>query len=56
MSRVAFPSFVLSAVFACIRGLRLAGPEPLLFATRVNILHTTNSVRRQVCDAMDQSW
>ncbi len=53
--RVALPGFALRAVRARSRRLRFVGPETLLFATRVGTPHTTNNVRRQLRDVMDQA-
>lgn len=53
--RVALPGFALRAVGARLRGLRFVGPGTLLFATRVGTAHTTNNVRRQLRDVMDQA-
>ncbi|QNA92952.1 MULTISPECIES: tyrosine-type recombinase/integrase [unclassified Microbacterium] len=53
--RVALPGFALRAVRARVRSLRFVGPETLLFATRVGTPHTTNNVRRQLRDVMEQA-
>lgn len=52
--RVAIPDFALRAIRARIRRIRFAGPETLLFSTRVGTPHTTNNVRRQLRDVMVQ--
>ena len=53
--RVALRGFALRAARARVRGLRFAGPEALLFPTRVGTPDTTNNVRRQLRDVMDQA-
>jgi len=53
--RVAIPDFALRAIRARIRRIRFAGPETLLFSTRVGTPHTTNNVRRQLRDVMVQA-
>jgi len=53
--RVALPGFALRVVRVRLRSLRFVGPETLLFATRVGTPHTTNNVRRQLRDVMEQA-
>lgn len=53
--RVALSGFALRAVRARVRGLRFAGPETVFFATRVGTPHTTNNVRRQLRDVLEQA-
>ena len=53
--RIALPEFAQRAVRARIRSIGIAPAESLLFSTRVGTPLTTNNVRRQLRDIMDDA-
>lgn len=53
--RVALPGFALRAIRARIEKIRFTHPDTLLFATRVGTPHTTNNIRRQLRNVMEQA-
>lgn len=53
--RIALPDFALRAVRARLARIRFVHPEALLFSTRVGTPHTTNNIRRQLRDVMEQA-
>ena len=53
--RVALPGFALRAIRARLEKIHFALPDMLLFSTRVGTPHTTNNIRRQLRDVMEQA-
>ena len=53
--RVALPGFALRAIRARLEKIRFTHPDTLLFFTRVGTPHTTNNIRRQLRDVMEQA-
>lgn len=53
--RVALPGFALREIRARVQGIWFPHPNTLLFSTRVGTPHTTNNVRRQLRDVMQQA-
>ncbi len=53
--RIALPDFTLRAVRLRMARIRFAHPEALLFSTRVETPHTTNNIRRQLREVMEQA-
>ncbi len=53
--RVALPGFALRAIRARSEKIRFTHPDTLLFSTRVGTPHTTNNIRRQLRDVMEQA-
>lgn len=53
--RLALPGFALRAIQARLEKIRFTHPDTLLFSTRVGTPHTTNNIRRQLRDVMQQA-
>lgn len=53
--RVALPAFALRAIRARLEKIRFTHPDALSFATRIGTPHTTNNIRRELRDVMQQA-